>query len=258
MPIRLRKDGLPIVEKDEISTIFNNLDDPKYEPTMKDILKIIRETHKTINFLADKFDDISKKVTEIERQNKQITDENSEIKIRLKQLEIQHYREQQQQLNKHLTIHGVPKKSNENLEDIIINLAKITKTDISKSNIISCRRMNANENTNAPIIVAEFDNIHNKQQLHNNFKINGAIIVKQLFTNTTNDSKKIYINEYLSEYTRKLLEDTKKLKVKHNIQFVWVKNGVVYLRVNATSNVFKIIHQDNIKETAGQLQNQRS
>lgn len=90
--------------------------------------------------------------------------------------------------------------------------------------------MNTSNNNSTPIIVAEFDSSSTRQLIHNSFKKNGPIMLKQLFTNTTLESNKLFINEYLTEYTKTLFEDTKKLKSKYNVQFVWIKNGRIYVR----------------------------
>lgn len=251
MPSRLRKNAAN--QKDEITTLFDNLDDPEYIPNMKDMCKIMRETHKTLNFLAEKFDVINQKIVQIEHKNKNLIVTNNDIKNRLKKLETQHYKEQQQQLSKHLTIHGIPKKTNEDLENIITNVAKILKTDISKNNIVNYRRMFTNENMASPIIIAEFDCMETKQQIQQQFKQNGPIILKQLIPNTLNETKQIYVNEYLSEHTKKLLDDAKKLRTTHNVQFVWVRNGTVYVREKSDTKPFKVTHHDDIKAIAEQL-----
>lgn len=227
--------------------LFDNMDDPNFTPTMKDMFKMMHETHKTVCFLADKFDNFTKKIEQIEQQNKIIRKENIDLKQRIKDLELNQFHHQQQQFNKHLTIHGVPMKPNEDLKNIITNITKIIKIGISSEQIKSCRRMNSNNQQNSPIIVAEFDSTEIKQDIQKHFKLNGPVMVQQLFTNTTNNSQKIYMNEYLHEYTRKLFEDTKRIKTKYNIKYVWVKNGVILIREKSDTEIIKIKHHDDIE-----------
>lgn len=225
--------------------LFALLDDPEHIPTLKDIFKIIKETHQTVTFMADKFDDINTRMNEIEQQNKQILKENQQLKNRLIKLEIADHRNQQQKLCTQLTIHGIPKKPNENLQNIITNVTKTLNINITQQNIKNIRRMNINNNT--PIIVVELDTIELKQEIHTNFKQNGPIMLTQILNTSSNETTKIYINEYLTENTKNLLRETKKMREKFKIQFVWVKDGSVFARESSNSKIIKITHTDEIQ-----------
>lgn len=237
--------------------MFDNLEDPEYIPTMKDMFKLVRETHRTVSFLANQFDDMNKKIKIIEQQNKTITNENEQMQQRISYLEINYYRQQQQQLNTHLTIHGIPKQQNENLENIVINTVKVLNNNITTKEIKSVRRMNNNNSrtNNSPILVVEFMTNPIKQEIQQQFKENGPIMLNQIFTTTKNETTKIYINEYLTDYTRNLLTEAKKLKTKYNFKYVWVKNGLIYAREKDGSDIIKILHHNSIRQITERIDN---
>lgn len=239
----------------ENQIVFENLGDPEYSPTLKDVMKLLMETHKTVSFLAHKFDELNAKMMLMEQQNKNITKENTEIKERLLHLETHYYRQQQQQLGAHLTIHGIPKKSDENIKNTIIEIGKILNINITQNNIKNARRMNSNNQNFTPIIVVEFDSYYIKQEIQKQYKNNGPILLKQIIPTTTNETTKVYINEYLTEYTKNLFTEAKKLKSKYNIQFVWIKNGTVYTREKTGEDIIKVVHSESIRQIKAKYHN---
>lgn len=233
----------------EICPLFELINDPQYIPTLKDMFLLIRETHRTVSFLADKFDDINTKIQQVTQQNKEIVRENQEIQERLSYVETYFFQQQQQQLNAHLTFHGITYKANENIENIIIDTVKALNTQITNNDIKNIRRMNTTTKKPniAPIVVVEFNTSITKQNIQHKYKENGPIMVKQVFPSTSNETGKIYINEYLTNQTKNLYTEAKQLKNKCNFQYVWVKNGRIFAREKPGSDVIKIFNQNNIR-----------
>lgn len=159
---------------------------------------------------------------------------------------------QQQQLQNHITIHGLPLQKSEDIVNTVVNIGKTLNVDITTENIKSYRAMNNhNKNNTSPIIIVEFNDPEVKQEMQKNYKTNGPIIAAQIVKNVKNsdaEHQKIYINDYLCTYIKHLLAQTKKIQAKCNIKFVWTKNGNVYARHNENSNTFRIRSYKDIDE----------
>jgi hypothetical protein len=80
-----------------------------------------------------------------------------------------------------------------------------------------------------------------------------SVIPEIVISSPSNDiglndnSRKIYINEYLTKETLCLLNNAKLLKREHEFDFVWPKNGIIYARKNANENCIRI---DKIEDIA--------
>lgn len=72
---------------------------------------------------------------------------------------------------------------------------------------------NSNRTNSSPILVMEFMTNPIKEEIQQQFKENGPIMLNQVFTTTKNETTKIYINEYLTDYTRNLLTEATKLEI---------------------------------------------
>lgn len=256
MPKQLRSDTASIKnddsrkntgKKNEVNTI--DLVDEN-NPTLKDLYKIIKDMVQSLNFLSDQYEDAKEKIKILEEENKNLKMDAANLNSRLQYIEADYYFTQQQQLQQHFTIHGVPKQKSADLPDIIINIAKILNVNIDKTSIKSIRTINGKNQLNTtPIIVAEVQNCELKNELCNKYKTNGPLIVTQIIKNNNNPATehcKVYINDYLCSYYKKLLEETKKLKQDYNVKFVWVKNGNIYARKNENEVSYRIKNYNDL------------
>lgn len=213
-------------------------------PTLKDLYTVIKEMVQSLNFVSAQYEESQRKIKNLEKENENLKMEVKQISKRLQYIETDYYYQQQQELQKHITIHGVPKQKNEDLTKIIINIASTLKVNITETDIKSFRTIRGKNNLNTtPIIVVELMDEEKKNEINRNYKTNGPIIISQIIKNTKNtaaEHQKVYINDYLCTYYKKLLEETKKLKQNYNIKFVWVKNGNIYVRQNESSASYRI------------------
>lgn len=217
-----------------------------FEPSLTDpAMKLLHEVHKSQMFMSVQFDEFNK---QIEDENKLLKAEVTCLRNRLAAVEMDNCALQQEIYRKYLYISGVPQVENENLNKIILDLASITNTNINNTNVISCRRdtTKSSKPNIHPQIVVELDTILTKDNFLANHKVHGPIFQQQINKNINNNNAKIYLNEYLSNMNKKLLYEAQQLKPKHNIKYVWTKNGNVYLRENDTSRIIRIKNLDQI------------
>lgn len=224
------------------------------EPTLKQIMGKLNEIVRALDYNTAQQNDMLERLTNIEKENKALRDENANLNKRVANIEGFFYQQQQQQLHTHITIHGIPKKNNEEIHTTIINTIKEIDIHITKENIIHARRMlttNSN-NTAPPIIVVQLNTTNIKQQIMQAFKSNGPIILSQISNAQNTEGKRIYINEYLNNYYQQLYSDARKLKTSNNFKFVWFKNGIIYARQTEASHIYKIKHQNDIANIQSQ------
>lgn len=236
---------------------LNLIDDEN--PTIKDVYKVLKGMSKSLSF--------RRRLWRIQKQNNNTGNRKQELKSnirttknkRLQYLETDYYNEQQQKLQNYITIHGIPQIKNEEVINTVIKIAEKLNVKIEQDDIISHRMMNMKNHSNfSPIMVVELKDIEVKQKIKCNFKNNGPIIVSQILKsaiNTNKEHQKIYINDYLCNYVKQLLEQTKKIQAKCNLKFVWTKNGYVYARYNEGTPIIKIRNFSTITELEEEAKN---
>ena len=72
--------------------------------------------------------------------------------------------------------------------------------------------------------------------------MHGPILLNQLNLKNKNiqGTAKIFINDYLSPANKQILYEAQQMKKKHNIQFVWAKQGAVFMRYDENSRMYRI------------------
>lgn len=236
---------------------FDCIDDEN--PTIKDVMKVLKCMVKSLNFLSDGYEDFKTKIVKLEDENEKLKMDAEQLHKRLQNMENDHYHEQQQKVQNYVTLHGIPLQKNEDIPSTMVKIAEILNVNLTPSSIKSFRSMNnQNKNNATPIIIIEFQDQITKTNIKKNYKDNGPIIVSQVLKNTinTNDEhRKVYINDYLCTYFKQLLEKTKKIQTKCNIKYVWSRNGNVYARYNEKTPIIKIKNYSDIIELEEEIKN---
>lgn len=245
-PITRNTNTKPSTPTTPIENPFGTITSEK-EPTLKEVMMKLNDIITAIDFHAKQQEEALVRLANIEKENNTLRMENIDLNKRLANIESFFYQQQQQQLQNHITIHGVPKKPNEDLKATVNNTIKAMNITVNQDDISTARRMNStNNNTAPPIIVVEFKTIDVKLNIMQVYKDNGPIMLTQISNTTNAGNKKIYINEYLNNYYKQLYNNAKELKTSNNFKFIWFKNGTIYARENETSQIHRIKHQNDI------------
>lgn len=66
--------------------------------------------------------------------------------------------------------------------------------------------------------------------------------------NIENVSNRLFINEHLTSYTKKLLKNAKDTAKTKFFKYVWVREGCVYIRKDDTARVIRISSLDDVNK----------
>ncbi|XKL63983.1 hypothetical protein PGB90_006347 [Kerria lacca] len=199
----------------------------------------IKELKTTVGKLSNDFDELKQEQNEIQEVDAMDKDLHSTNR-RLNDLE-QHSRKN------NIIKNGVPESKDENVYEIIEKIGTALEEPLEKNDIAIAHRIPSRRET-APIIVR-----------FNNWKKKTTLIRKSKIVQLTsekinlNPTQPIYIGDHLTNYSRMLLEEAKKLKNEKKVQFAWYKNGRVFVREYENSPAMRIEEVEDVKELRDKL-----
>lgn len=219
----------------------------------------------SMNFQSEKYDDLiaeNKKITDkldqlvseikgLKIENEKLRRENATLKVDLDNLTEEHNILEQYNRGFNLEFHGITKSTDkEDTTDIILKICKAMDIDIASVDIENSHRLPVATNdrprqmskSTPPPIIARFYSRNLKNEI---------LQQKKAFPNlNTNDvglqdGNKIYINENLTKRNKTLFwmaRNTKKL----GYQYVWTKNGKIFIRRDNAAPIIKVTKVSDI------------
>ena len=137
---------------------------------------------------------LQKRMTQLENDLEKKSEENAKFEKKLGEIFMQHDDLEQSTRKFNLEIHGIPEKSDEEPEEIVLALAKLMEIDLTYDDIDITHRLNKGRKSPRPIIV-RFSNYYSKEQMYQaRWKLRKKSGLKGLGV----DPKNIYINENLT------------------------------------------------------------
>lgn len=215
-------------------------------PSIKDVLVILREIFNSQQFISTKYDELIKRNMELESMCTKLSRENETIKEELLFLKKEITNVEIANNDRKLEIHGISKQENEDLRDIVIKISENLEQKISKEEIDEIYRIeNKTNNKKGNPIVVSFIKKSTKEKF---------LIMRRkrsLYTNEINlqgSRSQIFINEYLTKRIKELLWKTKKLNTENKFKFIWTKNGMILVRKDEHSEIIKISSQEDLEK----------
>lgn len=158
-------------------------------------------------------------------KSESLADEVAQMKLTIESLE-------EYSRRSNIEIHGIPQSNNENLRDVLNNCAdKFGLTKPMDGQLEAIHRIRARAGATPPILVR-----------FSNRSIRDTWLAKRLQLK----SDKIFINENLTSYVKKLLWMAKNAAREKAYKFVWVKNGKVFARKQEGAGVIRIENEASI------------
>lgn len=163
----------------------------------------------------------------------------------------------QRHLRNGLEILGVPLKSNENVETLVIPLFKLLTIEIDERDINSCyragnsSRATRNGETLYPPIILDLDRENLKNKVLDRLRVlkKQFISIDLGFADVA--ASLIFINERLTRYMMQIYLDGHKLKNVGLLNYGWIKNGMIPDRVADGIPVLTFLHVNDVKSCVG-------
>lgn len=188
---------------------------------VKDQMKALETSQ---DFISKKYDDLMielKGVSEMKQQIKALEDVNMAKDREMRDMKERIHNLEQYSRKNNFEIGGIPQSANENIENIVIQVAKAFDVSLTPDDIQNAHRLKCAPGKIPNIIVKTVNNKKKEEILRKRRKTvtNGNI--------SSGGTGKIYINEHLTPYNKQLLRNAKDEALKKQYQFVWWKNKVL-------------------------------
>lgn len=210
--------------------------------------------NKEIQHLKIIMEDYKKITEEIIQSNVDLQNENEELKQQINNVNFKMDKIEQQLIENNITISGIEKQNDENIEEIIIKVAKSINVEITQNDIEECYRSETRKKTAGfpPEIFIKFKNIKIKNEILENKKgkrLNTKILNDENQNqNAQYESRPLYINEQLTKYRQKLHKESRDARRENKVKYVWVNRGNVYVRKTDTSKIIKITEINQLND----------
>lgn len=191
--------------------------------------KSVENCHAKIGDLLTKFNEQSEIMKNFEGRFEVVIQENTNLKAKVKSLEVRLDEMEQYSRVNCLEINGVPEAENENTYDVVQAVGHSLGIEITEDMVDACHRLGSKQEGRKRGIIVKFtrrdvkEDVLNKRKIKRNFNTHDLNI-------KNSPAEVVYINESLSPNRRKILNAARALKREKGYTFVWVRNGRVFLR----------------------------
>lgn len=213
-------------------------------PSLADVMRYLKQMDEKLNdfkqsveFMSQKYDqflvDFEKErkankeqkteVVKLREESKLLYKQNEEISDRLNHLD-QYHR------NKNLETHGLPQRDNEDVDQILLDMAVLLKLPLKIEDIEAAHRLKQPKNKKPPPIIVQFAS----RRLRNMWiKKRTGITCKNVIKNGSDTP--IYFNENLTPINKQLFWQARKLAKEKNLKYCWIKDGKILVKKNDES-----------------------
>lgn len=157
---------------------------------------------------------------------------------------------EQKELKKDILITGLPELVGKQIKDSVVQYLQILDNQFNSTSIDfvyrlkSATQSKANHNIITPIVV-RFNNYEIKNKLLNKQKVSGPVLKSQLSGDKSSENshtKKIIIQQRLTQTNYQLLKNTRDLRNKAGYKFCWVSESCnIFLKKDENSSAIKIV-----------------
>lgn len=240
----LRNTILDVI-KSELPSIVRNVIAKELKPLKDEI----GELTKTLTFIQEEYSELKSKCENLCIKTDEQSSKISILESRINKLEREHEQQQQWSRLQNLEVVGVPETADESQLEIITALAKRSGVDLKPEDIDFAHRVQPQRQSSGRprSIVLRLKTRHMKDKLLSaTRKLHGATL-KDIGLGSNNVTK-IYVNEHLTQYNKRLLNLCKVRAKNLNYKFVWTKNCRVFVRKDEKSPPLTILIETDINK----------
>lgn len=201
--------------------------------------KTVDNIEKSMTMLSEKYDDLLKKVDDHNRTLVELSKRTQVLEERLKEreqdiVELRAVTDDLEQYSRrsNVEIHGVAKKDNENLMEVVKHLAqKLQLPEPAASDIEAVHRLSAAEGKVPPILIRFKERSKRDQWIQKKMALR---------------SDGVFINENLTKRLRTLFWKARSQAKQKGHKFVWMRNGKILVRRREGAAVIRIEHDGDL------------
>lgn len=238
--IRLHSDYSDI--KKSLATV-----NTKHEETVRTLTAM----QESMEFTSVRVDTLEGQMQRLDRQLGEIRSQNvdfADLKKTLCTIQNELHQQHQRDRKLNLEITGVPERKSENLNEIIISIAKHAGVSISLQDIDHVNRVQPRQPSKdrPKAIVVKLTTRITKDSI-----IAGIRKTQGISTNDIGlpgDAKPIFVNEHLTVANKLLLKSCKAIAAVKSFEYVWVKNCRIYMRKTDEAPLIPIDTEEDLKK----------
>lgn len=240
----------------------------RIETSIKDLTTKYSDIEKSQNFMSKKFDEL---LSSLQQSKKRIQTLESKVKeqddiiskFAEQALERDHVIDEVQQYSRRdcLEIVGIPQITNEDPKKVLKELCSVMAIDLEDSDISIAHRLPDTKKVKDRIIV-KFVRRDKKEEIYKNRRrligkttINLPSIKNELGMSIPTNPTKIFVNESLTSYRRKVFNRVYNFKKNHKYKYIWTVNGKIFLKRDDSGETYSFINLndfDTFEYTQGQ------
>ncbi|CAH0406228.1 unnamed protein product [Chilo suppressalis] len=220
------------------------------QKSITEIKKQNEEIFKSIDFISQKYDDLSLKISKLEDDKKESQNYITALEERLDFLE-------KKSRSTYVEIRNIPKMPSEtkkSLSSLVEKIGQKLNVTIELRDIKDIYRINTKSDDNKPIIlelttVALKDNLIDSIKKFN--KVRGADNFNTEHLQISGSPKKVYIGDSLTPKQKRLFYLAREFAKANDYSYCWSTNGNIYLRKREGTSHFRVVSEldlDKIKE----------
>lgn len=206
-----------------------------------DLKSSVELAHSWMKELGDTVKSFDGRLTEVEK----VADEMSVLQSSIKKIELSLNDKDQWSRLSNIEIKGVPLIRDENLFEVLGQIARKAAVPIRKEDLNFISRIATRDKDAPKPIIACFNNRYLKENL-----VSAVRSLKGLSTSDLgfHENSKIFVNDHLTAANKQLLSKTKAAAKANHYQFVWVRQCKIMLRKNVTSPFVLIKTEEDLKK----------
>lgn len=214
-----------------IRNMSNDLDKLKASQQMfVESLSSVGSQLSNIEKMSQVLDDHDLRISTLENQNESLQRHVATLDRKFDNLD-------QKNRGHNVQIDGIPQLSNENLKDIVVKLAISLKVPLTPDDIIRVTRVQStNTIKDKPIIC----NVNKSNVMADLVKASRKLKPNTISAGISEKKNEIFINEHLTLARKQLMYKAKQFKKANGYEFLWIKNGNIYLKKNKDTKAINI------------------
>ncbi|KAF6217036.1 hypothetical protein GE061_001389 [Apolygus lucorum] len=231
-------------ELEEVAAIELN---KKMDRVLQGMKSLKTNTEKSLNFNSDKLDEVLNKISALEttvknlsKANDRLIRENRELNAKVDDLTARVNRFDQALIEKEIELTGFPETPGEDPKSVIVKVACCLDCKLETSDIEFAYRVRPKSPSgDRRLIVAKFASLENKKKVLSSYRLKKGIQLTAVLPDHPKEQR-LYFNDRLTLYNKRLLWLAKQVAREYNYAYVWSREGDILMKKDEQSRPIRI------------------